>query len=58
MTMTLSNHFFASTEFDSSSPYPVIGLITEWQDEEGNTQMRDKDSDLGGTMRLGGQSDL
>jgi CTP synthase len=44
-----------STEFDSSSPYPVIGLITEWQDEEGNTQTRDKDSDLGGTMRLGGQ---
>ena len=44
-----------STEFDPSSPYPVIGLITEWQDEDGSTQMRDKDSDLGGTMRLGGQ---
>ncbi|AYQ56434.1 CTP synthase [Bathymodiolus thermophilus thioautotrophic gill symbiont] len=44
-----------STEFDSSAPYPVVGLITEWQDEEGNKQRRDEDSDLGGTMRLGGQ---
>ncbi|CAB5501778.1 CTP synthase (EC 6.3.4.2) [uncultured Gammaproteobacteria bacterium] len=44
-----------STEFDQSSPYPVIGLITEWQDEDGSTQTRDKGSDLGGTMRLGGQ---
>ncbi|MDC9714336.1 MAG: CTP synthase [Gammaproteobacteria bacterium] len=44
-----------STEFDASTPHPVVGLITQWQDEEGNKQMRDKDSDLGGTMRLGGQ---
>ena len=44
-----------STEFDESTPYPVVGLITEWQDEDGSTQMRDQDSDLGGTMRLGGQ---
>ncbi|CAB9540421.1 CTP synthase (EC 6.3.4.2) [uncultured Gammaproteobacteria bacterium] len=44
-----------STEFDFSTPHPVVGLITEWQDEDGNKQMRDKDSDLGGTMRLGGQ---
>jgi CTP synthase len=44
-----------STEFDQFSPYPVIGLITEWQDEDGSTQTRDKGSDLGGTMRLGGQ---
>ena len=44
-----------STEFDENTNYPVIGLITEWQDENGNTQTRDTDSDLGGTMRLGGQ---
>jgi CTP synthase len=44
-----------STEFDHSTPHPVVGLITEWQDETGNTQTRNKDSDLGGTMRLGGQ---
>ncbi|MBE29397.1 CTP synthetase [bacterium] len=44
-----------STEFDENTNYPVIGLITEWQDENGDTQTRDSDSDLGGTMRLGGQ---
>lgn len=44
-----------STEFNPSTPYPVIGLISEWTDEDGSTQMRDEDSDLGGTMRLGGQ---
>lgn len=44
-----------STEFDPSSPYPVIGLITEWKNKNGSTQTRDKASDLGGTMRLGGQ---
>ncbi|RUA05867.1 MAG: CTP synthetase [Gammaproteobacteria bacterium] len=44
-----------STEFDASTPYPIVGLITEWKDEDGSTQMRDKDSDMGGTMRLGGQ---
>ncbi len=44
-----------STEFNESTPYPVVGLITEWQDEDGSIQTRDKESDLGGTMRLGGQ---
>ena len=44
-----------STEFDEKTNYPVIGLITEWQDENGNTQKRNSDSHLGGTMRLGGQ---
>ena len=43
-----------STEFDANTDYPVIGLITEWQDENGNTQKRDLESHLGGTMRLGG----
>ena len=44
-----------STEFDDKTKSPVIGLITEWQDENGNTQKRNSDSHLGGTMRLGGQ---
>ncbi|PSJ39168.1 glutamine hydrolyzing CTP synthase [Zobellella taiwanensis] len=44
-----------STEFDKQSPYPVVGLITEWVDEEGKVEVRDELSDLGGTMRLGAQ---
>lgn len=44
-----------STEFDKDSPFPVIGLITEWQDASGKLEKRDENSDLGGTMRLGGQ---
>lgn len=42
-----------STEFDVNTPDPVIGLITEWQKEDGSVEQRDHDSDLGGTMRLG-----
>ncbi|NBY52919.1 MAG: CTP synthase [Betaproteobacteria bacterium] len=45
-----------STEFDPQTPYPVIGLITEWLDREGRVERRDASSDLGGTMRLGGQA--
>ncbi len=45
-----------STEFDSETPHPVIALITEWLDREGRIEERDANSDLGGTMRLGGQS--
>jgi len=44
-----------STEFDSSTKFPVIGLITEWSDISGKKEKRTKNSDLGGTMRLGGQ---
>ena len=44
-----------STEFAKTTPYPVIGLITEWQDASGKLEKRDETSDLGGTMRLGGQ---
>ena len=44
-----------STEFNSETPYPVVGLISEWLDEEGQVEYRSKDSDLGGTMRLGSQ---
>jgi CTP synthase len=43
-----------STEFNLNTPDPVIGLITEWQKEDGSLEQRDHDSDLGGTMRLGG----
>lgn len=45
-----------STEFAPKTPHPVIGLITEWMDKDGKLETRDVDSDLGGTMRLGGQS--
>ena len=45
-----------STEFDLQTPHPVVALITEWQDREGRLEQRDADSDLGGTMRLGGQA--
>ena len=44
-----------STEFDLESPNPVVGLITEWLDADGKIEVRDHDSDLGGTMRLGAQ---
>ena len=44
-----------STEFEPDSKYPVVALITEWKDESGNVEKRSEDSDLGGTMRLGGQ---
>jgi CTP synthase len=45
-----------STEFDPNTPYPVIALITEWTTLEGAVEHRSKDSDLGGTMRLGAQA--
>jgi len=44
-----------STEFDPSTPYPVIALITEWLNADGSFEQRGADSDLGGTMRLGAQ---
>ena len=44
-----------STEFNEKTTYPVIGLVTEWKDSTGKTELRNKNSDLGGTMRLGGQ---
>jgi CTP synthase len=45
-----------STEFDSNTPHPVIALITEWQDASGQIEQRSESSDIGGTMRLGGQA--
>ena len=44
-----------STEFDAKTKHPVVGLITEWVDSEGNVEARTETSDLGGTMRLGAQ---
>ena len=44
-----------STEFDKKCEHPVIALISEWTTVTGSTEVRDEDSDLGGTMRLGGQ---
>ncbi|ELX8379408.1 glutamine hydrolyzing CTP synthase [Providencia vermicola] len=44
-----------STEFDAECKYPVVALITEWRDENGNLEVRSEESDLGGTMRVGGQ---
>lgn len=45
-----------STEFDKNTSSPVIGLVTEWQTEEGTREIRHENSDLGGTMRLGVQA--
>jgi CTP synthase len=44
-----------STEFEPETPHPVIALITEWRDSDGRVEQRDENSNLGGTMRLGGQ---
>jgi CTP synthase len=44
-----------STEFNPETSHPVIGLINEWLDEEGQIEYRHEQSDLGGTMRLGSQ---
>ena len=44
-----------STEFNLKTPHPVIALITEWNDMSGKKEKRSSSSDLGGTMRLGGQ---
>jgi len=47
-----------STEFNRATPQPVIGLITEWQDQARGTQQRTAASELGATMRLGAQAVL
>ncbi len=44
-----------STEFDAETPEPVIAMITEWTNRDGSQETRDGKTDLGGTMRLGGQ---
>lgn len=45
-----------STEFEPETTQPVVALIDEWQDRDGNVEKRDENSDLGGTMRLGAQT--
>jgi len=42
-----------SSEFDERAEHPVVALMTEWE-QEGARVQRNSDSDLGGTMRLGG----
>jgi CTP synthase len=44
-----------SSEFNSKTKYPVVGLITEWQTKDGIIEIRDENSNMGGTMRLGSQ---
>ncbi|MGB2246982.1 MAG: CTP synthase [Alcanivorax sediminis] len=44
-----------SSELKPDTPDPVVGLITEWTTEDGRKEQRSAESDLGGTMRLGGQ---
>lgn len=48
----------SSTEFDPETPYPVVALVTEWTDHTGLVETRSEKSDIGGTMRLGGQTCL
>jgi CTP synthase len=45
-----------STEFDPNTKALVIALVTEWINTDGSKELRSADSDLGGTMRLGGQA--
>ena len=44
-----------STEIKADAAHPVIALITEWKNADGTRELRDADSALGGTMRLGAQ---
>jgi CTP synthase len=44
-----------STEFEPETNAPVIALITEFLAADGRVEQRSADSNLGGTMRLGGQ---
>ncbi len=43
-----------SSEFDVTTPHPVIYLMTEWYDgKTGSVERRNESSDKGATMRLG-----
>ena len=44
-----------STEFNQSTPHPVIALVTEWINQDGTVEQRGDQADIGGTMRLGSQ---
>jgi CTP synthase len=47
-----------STEFNPDTSSPVIALTTEWHTREGQLEIRNAESNLGGSMRLGGQECL
>ena len=43
-----------STELDKNTTFPVIYLMKEWYDfRTGQIEIRDEESDMGGTLRLG-----
>ena len=42
-----------STEFDEDAKVPVVYLMKAWECKNGTIEERNKDYDLGGTMRLG-----
>ena len=42
-----------SIEFDTETKNPLIYLIDQFMDQNGNTQIRTHESPMGGTMRLG-----
>lgn len=42
----------SSTEFGSCQD-PVVGLMTEWEDGDGEVAARGENDDIGGTLRLG-----
>ena len=45
-----------STEINPNASDPVIGLVTEWRNRDGEINQRSMDDDIGGTMRLGDQA--
>ena len=45
-----------STEFDLKTKFPVVAVVEEWVNEDGQIEKRDENTDLGGTMRLGAQT--
>jgi CTP synthase len=45
-----------STEFDPGCKQPVIALVTEWVNKQGQVETRTGKDNLGGTMRLGAQA--
>jgi CTP synthase len=47
-----------STEFAETGEFPVVALVTEWTEADGQIVERGDDADLGGTMRLGAQEAL
>jgi CTP synthase len=44
-----------STEFAPNCRNPVIALVSEWTTQDGERESRNRDDELGGTMRLGSQ---